>query len=158
MFGWSQDGGNWRSKNIHVVNGYNTIFPRPCIYTFSKRLYRRPNYKFINHNVNFLHQSENISRTFLAKLCQLRRQNVSLALKMMAKLLFKSNTKFSGKERISIIKRWTGVYIITISSPHPRGGKNVRLMGKKKTLESRGNEGGRERRGKGKEKWWMIQF
>ena len=34
----------------------------------------------------------------------------------------------------------------------PRGGENVRVMGKKKTLERKGNEGGRERRGKGKEK------
>ena len=46
---------------------------------------------------------------------------------------------------------FAGVYIITISSP-PRGGVNARVMGKKKTLERRGNEKGRERRGKGKEK------
>ena len=52
------------------------------------------------------------------------------------------------------LKENTGVYIITISSP--QRGKNVRVMGKKKTLERRGNEGGRERRGKGKREREMM--
>ena len=44
------------------------------------------------------------------------------------------------------------MYIITISSPTPRGGGKCQGHGEEKTLERRGNEGGRERRGKGKEK------
>ena len=45
-----------------------------------------------------------------------------------------------------------GVYNYHFVPPPPRGGKNVRVMGKKKTLERMGNEGGRQRRGKGKGK------
>ena len=45
-----------------------------------------------------------------------------------------------------------GVYNYHFPPPPPRGRGNVRVMGKKKALERKGNEGGRERRGKGKEK------